>query len=242
MAESKKQKEIDKKKEHKRRLQEAKKRKRRAGPDIERALPVKLKKQRFLIVCEGENTEVTYFRQFRLTNADIQPIGEGYNTISLINRTIKILKKKEREGVQYDQVWCVFDKDDFKATDFNGAVNMAKQNNFKVAYSNQAFEYWFILHFEDHQGGRMHRSGYGKKINSYLKQYNAFYDYKESKNVEKDFFEIMLSIDPQVEKRRMDIAVTRAKRLYLQKSNLTPASQESVSTVFQLIEELLRFE
>ena len=47
----------------------------------------------------------------------------------------------------------MFDKDDFSANDFNNAITIAESNNLGVAYSNQAFEYWIILHFDDHQGG-----------------------------------------------------------------------------------------
>ncbi|MGN6417310.1 MAG: RloB domain-containing protein [Pseudobacter sp.] len=36
-------------------------------------------------------------------------------------------------------------------------------NNIQIAYSNQAFEYWLILHFEDHQGGKIDRNDYHKK-------------------------------------------------------------------------------
>ena len=45
----------------------------------------------------------------------------------------------------YSQVWVVFDKDDFD--DFDEAVALAEKYGFKVAWSNQSFEYWLYLHF-----------------------------------------------------------------------------------------------
>ncbi len=118
--------------------------KRKQKSILERPRPSLAIKPTILIVCEGKNTEPSYFRQFRLSSATIKAIDEGYNTTSLINRTIQIANKDS-----YDQVWCVFYKDDFSDTDFNNAIDIAKANNYGVAYSNQAFEYWLILHFDD---------------------------------------------------------------------------------------------
>ncbi len=134
--------------------------KRRQEPQLERNEPNKIEKPTILIVCEGENTEPSYFRQFRLSSATIKAVGEGYNTISLVQRAVALAQEKK-----YDQVWCVFDKDDFSANDFNNAIVLAENNNFGVAYSNQAFEYWIILHLDDHQGGGMRRDECNDKLN-----------------------------------------------------------------------------
>ena len=47
-------------------------------------------KQSFLIVCEGMCTEPDYFRAFRMTTATIKAVGQGMNTISLVNKAISI--------------------------------------------------------------------------------------------------------------------------------------------------------
>ena len=125
-----------------------------------------------------------------LSSATIKAIGEGYNTISLVNRTTQIAS-----GYNYDQVWCVFGKDDFNDVDFNNAIEIAKSNNFGVAYSNQAFEYWLILHFDDHQGGGMHRKDYADKIDTLLKPFNLSYDGKNSKVIGEEFFELLDGIN-----------------------------------------------
>ena len=157
---NKKTKEAGDRLKHKDRLRAS----RRSATTLERSRPSLEVKPTILIVCEGANTEPSYFRQFRLSSATIKAIGEGYNTTSLVNRAREIANRE-----RYDQVWCVFDKDDFSDTDFNNAIDIAKANSFGVAYSNQAFEYWLILHFDDHQGGGIHRKDYNDKINSLLK-------------------------------------------------------------------------
>ena len=212
------------------------KKSRRSAPILERNEPTKVEKPTILIVCEGKNTEPSYFRQFKLSTATIKPVGEGYNTTSLVNRAKQLSEKKV-----YEQVWCVFDKDDFSNTDFNNAIQMAVANNFGVAYSNQAFEYWIILHFNDHQGGGMNRNDYDTKINELLKDFGTTYDGKASKIITDEIFEILDGIDPKTNKVRRDLAIERAKRNYNSFEHANCAEEESTTTVFKLVEELCKY-
>lgn len=215
----------------------AKRKKRGISISFSRAKPSKEQKQKILIVCEGENTEPSYFNQFKLTKADIKAIGQGYNTISLVNKAIEFAQKEK-----YDRVWCVFDKDDFKENDFNNAIWKAKGKKFGIAYSNQAFEYWLLLHFEDHQGGAMSRKDYYQKLNGYLATFGANYD-KNSKKVTTAIFDILQAKVNSSDKTRQNIACQRAKKIYIEHQNngRTPAKSESSTTVFQLIQEIEKY-
>lgn len=122
-------------------------------------------KQSFLIVCEGICTEPDYFKAFRMTTATIKAVGQGMNTISLVNKAISIRDTDMKKKRTYDQCWVVFDKDDFPANDFNQAIALAERNGFRVAYSNQAFEYWFLLHFNLYRGP-IHRNSYADMLTS----------------------------------------------------------------------------
>jgi hypothetical protein len=224
----KKAEQVKKKEAHKKRMLQAKKR-RRSTPSLFRSEPSKPEKANLLIVCEGEVTEPSYFKQFRLSSATIKAVGEGYNTVTLVQRAVELSREEE-----YDQVWCVFDKDDFPAQDFNNAIQIAEASGLKVAYSNQAFEYWLILHFDDHQGGGMHRDQYCAKINDYLKTFNISYDCK-GKRITDDFFELMIA-----EGRQQD-AIQRAKRNYDRFGHRSPAQEESSTTVFKLVREILKY-
>ena len=106
----------------------------------------------FLIICEGANTEPEYFRAFRLASASIKVMGKGMGTTPLVQEAISIRQYEEHLGKIYDQYWVVFDKDDYSEDDFNGAIRLAFKGGFQVAYSNQAFEYWLLLHFNLYQG------------------------------------------------------------------------------------------
>lgn len=229
---NKKAKQIEAKQNHNKKL----KVNRRTEPNLNRPNAELIEKPTILIVCEGENTEPSYFNQFRLSSATVKSVGEGYNTISLVNRAIELAMKKH-----YDQVWCVFDKDDFKENEFNEAIKKAETQNFKVAYSNQSFEYWFILHLEDHQGGGMHRKDYNKKLKKLLNPFGVTYDGEGNKKVSEDFFELLDGIDTKSGKKRIDLAITRSKRNYNKFDHNNPAKEESSTTVFRLVEEILKY-
>jgi hypothetical protein len=120
--------------------------------------------QRFLIVCEGEKTEPNYFEGFRVPQLVVDTVGTGRNTLSLVEEAIRLKGEKEIEALRrgrtpYDQVWCVFDRDSFDADDFNNAIHKAEAAGFQVAYTNEAFELWYLLHFDDHRAA-LHRSQY----------------------------------------------------------------------------------
>ena len=209
---------------------------RRKEPSLERPVAELTEKPSILIVCEGENTEPSYFNQFRITSAKVKSVGEGYNTISLVYRALAL----SQQG-NYDQVWCVFDKDDFNDNDFNSAVQIAVANNFGVAYSNQSFEYWLILHFNDHQGGGMHRDSYNDKINEHLKPFKVIYDGNGTKLIDEDFFELLDGIDDKTSRKRAELAIDRAERNYNHFDHTNPAREESSTTVFRLVRELLKY-
>ncbi|MFJ6696459.1 RloB family protein [Streptomyces sp. NPDC091272] len=73
-----------------------------------------------------------------------------------------------RDG--YDEVWAVFDVDEFK--DVAQAVAEARRHGIEVAVSAPCFELWLLLHFADHQG---HVDSY-KKLLPLLRKHVPGYD------------------------------------------------------------------
>jgi len=213
-------------------------RKRGETPDLTRKAPIRSTLKRFLIVCEGKNTETSYFNQFRMPNVSIETVGLGYNTVSLVNKAIELYSLKS-DGQKPDEVWCVFDKDDFTSQMFSKAIQLATEHQFFCAYSNQAFEYWLILHFIDHHGEPLHRDEYNTLINGNIKRLGGKYAGKGSKIVNEHLFEILQAKDPVAKKTRQELAIERARRIYKAKSGIPPARAESVTTVFKLVERII---
>lgn len=105
---------------------------------------------RFLIVCEGKKTEPHYFEALieRHSSAvrEVNVEGEGMATVALVNQTVEIKKDLElKNATRFDRVWVVFDRDDFN--DFNEAIGLAEKLGFLCAWTNEAFELWYLLHF-----------------------------------------------------------------------------------------------
>lgn len=115
----------------------------------------------FLIVCEGAKTEPQYFKAFKLPSASI--VGAGKNTRSLVEEAIRLKKESEPR----DHYWCVFDRDSFPAQTFNAALQMARSAGFEVAYSNEAFELWYLLHFA-YSDAALDRRLYAEKLSKLL--------------------------------------------------------------------------
>lgn len=220
--------------------------KRKKEPKLKRHTPFLDVNPTIVIVCEGKNTETSYFKQFKCKTATIEVLGLGCNTISVVDRAIEIEKKKN-----YDQIWCVFDADPNpinpkQLENFNKAVfdikqKQAKNPKWNIAYSNQAFEYWLILHLLDHQGGPMPRRDYYFKINELLKSAGQNIKCNIDKKISIEFFEYLNGYDPLYKKRRVDLAIERAKRIYNNFSHINPGKEESSTTVFLLVEELLKY-
>lgn len=66
--------------------------------------------------------------------------------MALVREAISAREQEKQKGKSFNFCWIVFDKDDYQ--DFDEAIEFAGKNGFEVAYSNQAFELWFLLHFK----------------------------------------------------------------------------------------------
>lgn len=102
-----------------------------------------------MIVCEGQ-TEELYFKSFPVLGVRVDAVNlKGQSKLKMVESTQEIL---DSTAVAYDEIWCVFDMDvrrgEDEYSDFDNAIHQAESLGFKVAYSNDAFELWFYLHFE----------------------------------------------------------------------------------------------
>lgn len=130
---------------------------------------------RFFIACEGEKTEVNYFTSLINTMSLVIELdkdyiqGFGRSTKALLKKADEEKKKLEKKNnFEFDSAWIVFDKDNFKPDLFNAAINESKNKGFKSAWTNEAFELWYLLHFNYVNTG-MSRDQYGEKLTEIIK-------------------------------------------------------------------------
>lgn len=178
---------------------------------------------RLLIVCEGE-TEAAYVRGFGISSATIEVArGNGPFIIEKAAELRNAMRKRaERDGYsdKYDHVWCVFDKNSTPDDQFDQAISTAKKKNIKVAYSNEAFELWFLLHF-DYQDAALSRTQYATKLKERLGQYEK---------PAREMYRALLAT--------MDTAITNAERLMSTYTPHRPAEDNPSTTVHELVREL----
>ena len=123
-------------------------------------------RQYFLIVSEGVRTEPIYFEYLgsmlpKHLVETIEVKGAGDNTINVVKKAIQLRdeRKKNTELPQFDQVWAVYDKDDFPDKHYNDAIILAQKEGIESGHSNESFELWYILHFQFLQSA-LHRTSY----------------------------------------------------------------------------------
>jgi hypothetical protein len=195
-------------------------------------------KKTFLIICEGENTEPLYFEGFPVPSKTIITQG-GHNTkTKLVDYA---LTQKNDAKYAGREIWCVFDYDvkpDEVATqpqDFNNAIEKAETNGLKVAWSNDAFELWFVLHYQTMESSLTRHEVYD--ILKPLWGLESFH--KEAKT--RAYCEGHYERHNGVNGANQTLAIRRASSLHeAYGSEKDYAKQSPCTTVYLLVEELNR--
>ena len=182
------------------------------------------------IATEGTITEVNYLEGF------VKEINKKYGKFSRHRRVVlegygrsclSLLEDADRQIKRFypntQVVWLVYDKDDFPRDDFDNTQHSAesrKDRCFKVAWSNESVELWFLLHFQDL------RINIGRV--KYIEKLKDCCDY--SKN-SPDLFKMLAD--------KTSAAVDRSRKLMESYDPALPPSAKCPGTLMQnLIEEL----
>ena len=139
----------------------------RRTPPIRRRKSHKEPKRRFILFCEGKNTEPAYFSALKRTwtgaliDVVTRPgvgvpmtIAEKAVEYAKSEGLTKTSRRKKNSFEKKDEVWAVFDRDEHP--NFNEAVSKCRDNNVRVARSNPCFELWLILHERDYNQPNHH--------------------------------------------------------------------------------------
>lgn len=196
----------------------------------------------FLIVTEGERTEPLYFKGIQKLIKEkiggmvevveapvIDVYGEGCATGKLIEITERIIKDAK---IMYQNIWVVFDKDDFE--DFDEAIKNGIDKGYKIAWSNQSFEYWLYLHF-NYSDSALHRNVWNEKLNDLFEQFHLG-DGTYQKNYE-NIYDMVNTFDG------VNTAIKNAKRRMAAFRNGMdkPSEYDPGTTVYELVQELKKY-
>jgi hypothetical protein len=195
----------------------------------------------YLIVTEGEKTEPYYFEGLKkhlpinlIDLIDIELEGIGQNTLQIIEKARKLREERTQKPYlpPYSEVWAVFDRDSFPAQNFNNAINRAEALGIRCGWSNEAFELWYLLHFQSIENS-MSRKQYQEFLERELtsKMKTPFRYEKNAKNM----YELLQQYGNQKK------AIERAEKLNHSFDNREFATHNPCTTVYKFIEKINDF-
>ncbi len=221
-------------------------------------------KKVFIIFCEDGAVEPAYFDLFKLEDVHISTQGDKKQHHAQVDYATEFFRKNDLievnehgdEVLKIDdgaQVWCVFDRDrepnDGKDTAFNDSIKAANAKGIKTAWSNDDFELWILLHFEDvdpTNSDYLNRKKYYERLTQILKEclphesmfQNPKFDYYTTMKSKKNF----LTHTYQLMKGRVEVAIERAEKLetfHLAIPPKPPHAQCPCTKVHLLVKELI---
>ncbi|MCE9612205.1 MAG: RloB family protein [Chthoniobacter sp.] len=112
----------------------------------------------FLIVVEGEATEVAYLNEVKIrlkrkAGAVLVHHGRHTDPVGIVREAIKLrdAQAAKPNSEAYDQVWVVFDREapnHPRHKQVPAALKLAQASGIEVAVSVPSIEYWLFLHFD----------------------------------------------------------------------------------------------
>lgn len=166
-------------------------------------------KRRLLVVAEGRCTEPDYIkgyeRHVRNATVEVQVAKERGDPKKLVeiakaekDRARREARRQDDAFLDFDEVWCVFDRDEHDR--FDEALSMANGNGFELAVSNPCVELWLLLHFRDSPGAR-HRHDVQKMLGEYLPGYDKKLEFDKLAHGVADATERAKRLDAAAEQR-----------------------------------------
>ncbi len=208
--------------------------------------PVRIKRYQylFLIVCEDEKTEPSYFKrlgaQIPPKTIYLKPVGTGRDARGVVEQAIRERLLLEQEaGKEVDEVWVVFDKDDAdlnetRMANFRQAFKIASQARMEVAYSNEVFELWLLLHFVSVSPKKpLARSLIYEMLEEQIRKTNKYADFEyDHKRPTSKTVDIVFEIG------NLNLAIERAEKLTAHQTGKEPIAANPSTTVHRLVQTL----
>lgn len=186
-------------------------------------------RKKILIVTEGK-TEKEYFDEYnRKPELKVLTHDAGDNKRSLVEKAIAHRDELILQGKldPEDRVWVVFDRDiditnNVDKDNFNQALQIAENSKINVAYSNDSFELWFLVHYRE-VSSALHRKDINVKLSAHLGS-----SYKKGQG--KAMYNLL--------KSNRSEALRRAAKMHKDMDGVPPADANPSTTVHLLINEI----
>lgn len=130
-----------------------------------------------LIVTEGLKTEPSYFKALKkalnLPGVRVEIVGQGGHPRAVVEKAVNRKEEwKDRQGFEFDQVWCVVDVEQpGDNPSLTAVLHTADKAGIDVALSNPCFEFWYLLHFDRRAGSFENARAVVTALKGYLPAY-----------------------------------------------------------------------
>lgn len=221
--------------------------------DFKRILNDKKTVDDMIIACEDSVSSPKYFRMLikelikkkRITQDSLVIAKHKHTNPKGVLQDLKDHDKNRKKYYDFEHKWIVIDRDKARVNggghskeDFNVALEMAKSTkshlNIEVAYTNDAFELWYLLHFE-YRNTALSRDEILVELIKKLKQEDKqFFTTVTNKNIKNEIY--TSKIFDFLEKRQ-ETALKNAKKLLASYGkDHKPESDNPATTIHLLIE------
>jgi hypothetical protein len=208
--------------------------------------PIRWRRYKYfmLIICEDQKTEPAYFQRlvslFPPETVYVRTIGTGRKPKGIVEQAIREREiLHEQANKEADEVWLVFDKDDegnneTTLQNFEEAWQRAVAENLNIAFSNEVFELWLLLHLADVAPDcPMRRHEIYLQLQDAVQQFAGYggFTYKHGDIA-------ILEVVEKVGSETRAIHGAKALQAFHKQANNKPLQANPSTTVYLLIEKL----
>jgi len=219
--------------------------------DFQRKIDDKEEVNDIIIACEDSVSSPAYFQEIvnkliknRVITQDsfvIVPHNGHTNPLAILENLKSYENKYGKKYNDFKHKWIVIDRDKGAHTEkqFNDAINLARstkiENHVEVAYANDSFELWYLLHFTA-QSEFIHRKNINAKLLRIIKKIDSrFKGLNKKKLKQQQYISIIFNkILPYQEK-----AIQNAKELLESYGTSHNPEKDNPSTTIHKLVELL---
>lgn len=190
----------------------------------------RVEKKAVLIALEDEKSSRYYFQSLVKDKGLSGQVIFATHRGSKPKEVLDTLNKHKREDknkskiTPYEKKWIVIDRDSHDS--FFETIKIAKENNICVAFSNESYELWLLLHF-NLLSVHTHRDNLTSKLNKIFQEEYGL-EYSKSSH---EIYALILSRQPQ--------AIKNAKTLVensLEEYREIDPRKNPLTTIYQLVE------
>ena len=188
----------------------------------------RVERKAVLIALEDTKSSKYYFQDLLKDKKFSGKVVFAKNIGTNPKKVLESLTKYKKENIKtkFEKEWIVIDRDDWSKDDFNGTLKTAKESGVCVAFSNEAYELWLLLHFQ--------------KVTAYtsrqdlIKKLNRYFDYKKSSH---DVYKIIIGFQKDAIKNAEKLTAKQIK----DNGRLNPYEQNPLTMIHKLVECLNTF-